>query len=72
METQSQTVTAITAAIDETALAAASMSSNTASIYEDTEAVAHKISMLGARFGSLTGSLVTLKASTSAFAEATA
>ena len=72
METQAQTVTAITAAVDETALAAASMSSNTASIYEDTEAVAQKISMLGDRFGSLTNSLVTLKSSTSSFAEAAA
>ena len=69
MEIQAQTVSAITAAVDETALAAASMSSNTAAIYEDTEAVAQEIGMLSEQFGSLTNDLVTLKASTSTFAE---
>ena len=70
METQAQTATAITAAVDETALAAASMSSNTASISEETEAVAQKISMFSERFGFLTNSLETLKSGTSSFAAA--
>ena len=43
MEAQAQTVTAITAAVDETALAADSMSATIAAIREDTEAVASEI-----------------------------
>src|SRR5919107_2971576 len=43
MEVQAQTVTMITAAVDETALAADSMSSTIAAIREDTENVAREI-----------------------------
>ncbi len=43
MEAQAQTVTAITAAVDETALAADSMSNTIATIREDTEGVAREM-----------------------------
>ena len=43
MDAQSQTVTMITAAVDETALAADSMSSNISAIRQDTEIVASEI-----------------------------
>ena len=49
MEVQAQTVTAITAAVDETALAADSMSDTIAAIREDTEAVASEIDTLEQR-----------------------
>jgi methyl-accepting chemotaxis protein len=56
-------VTAITAAVDETALAADSMSGTIAAIREDTEgvaneldAVSHGIDMLDRRFGDLSAS----------------
>ncbi|MBN8850069.1 MAG: chemotaxis protein, partial [Sphingomonas sp.] len=67
-EAQAQTVTAITTAVDETALAAASMSSTIAAIREDTEAVAGEIDAFGAGFDSLSGRLVVLKASAGDFA----
>ena len=50
MEAQAQTVTAITAAVDETALAADSMSDTIAAIREDTETVASEIDTLEQRF----------------------
>ncbi len=50
MEAQAQTVTAITAAVDETALAADSMSNTIAAIREDTEAVANDIDGVGRGF----------------------
>ena len=46
MDAQSQTVTMITAAVDETALAADSMSSNISAIRQDTEIVASEIDAL--------------------------
>jgi len=51
METQAQTVTMITAAVDETALAADSMSSTIAAIRQDTESVASEIDGLTRNFG---------------------
>jgi methyl-accepting chemotaxis protein len=57
MESQAQTVTAITAAVDETALAADSMSHTIAAIREDTETVATEIDRLGVGFDSLAGRL---------------
>jgi len=60
-------VTAITAAVDETALAADSMSNTIATIREDTEAVANEIDGVGKGFDSLDGQLGQLKASASDF-----
>lgn len=50
MDAQSQTVTMITAAVDETALAADSMSSNISAIRQDTEIVASEIDELECGF----------------------
>lgn len=50
MDAQSQTVTMITAAVDETALAADSMSSNISAIRQDTEIVASEIDELEGGF----------------------
>ncbi|KQM96537.1 MULTISPECIES: methyl-accepting chemotaxis protein [unclassified Sphingomonas] len=63
MEVQAQTVTAITAAVDETALAADSMSSTIAAIREDTETVASEIDRVGDGFTSLDQELGALKSS---------
>ena len=68
MEAQAQTVTAITAAVDETALAADSMSNTIAAIRADTETVAGQIDALGAGFDSLAGRLGTLNGSADEFA----
>ena len=67
MEAQAQTVTAITAAVDETALAADSMSNTIAAIREDTETVASEIDRVGEGFDTLDGQLGTLKASAGDF-----
>ena len=68
MEAQAQTVTAITAAVDETALAADSMSGTIAAIREDTEAVAVEIDAFGTGFASLSARLALLKSSAGDFA----
>ncbi|WP_235532952.1 methyl-accepting chemotaxis protein, partial [Sphingomonas sp. Leaf412] len=68
MESQAQTVTAITAAVDETALAADSMSHTVATIREDTETVATEIDALGAGFSLLSGRLGTLEGRAGEFA----
>jgi len=68
MEAQAQTVTAITAAVDETALAADSMSNTIAAIREDTEAVADDIDGVGRGFDRLDARLGTLKGSAGDFA----
>jgi methyl-accepting chemotaxis protein len=67
MEVQAQTVTAITAAVDETALAADSMSATIGAIREDTEAVASEIDQVGQGFAVLDGQLGSLKGSASDF-----
>ena len=67
MEAQAQTVTAITAAVDETALAADSMSNTIAAIREDTEGVATEIEAVGEGFDALDGRLGTLKNSAGDF-----
>jgi len=54
MELQAQTVTMITAAVDETALAADSMSSTIAAIRSDTENVARDIDQVEQGFGRFT------------------
>ncbi len=51
MDDQAQTVTTITAAVDETALAADTMSSTIAAIRVDTENVASEIDALEGGFG---------------------
>jgi methyl-accepting chemotaxis protein len=67
MEVQAQTVTAITAAVDETALAADSMSATIGAIREDTEAVASEIDRVGQGFAALDSQLGSLKFSASDF-----
>ena len=67
MEAQAQTVTAITAAVDETALAADSMSTTIAAIREDTETVASEIDGVGKGFDMLDVRLGNLKNSAGDF-----
>jgi len=61
METQAQTVTMITAAVDETALAADSMSTTISAIRADTESVAGEIDHLEAGFRRVDGELSRLE-----------
>jgi methyl-accepting chemotaxis protein len=61
MDAQSQTVTMITAAVDETALAADSMSSNISAIRQDTEIVASEIDALETGFSDVQQHLGGLK-----------
>ena len=61
METQARTVTAITAAVDETALAADSMSSTIAAIRTDTEHVAGEIDRVGRGFAHLDEELAAMR-----------
>ncbi|WP_425506157.1 methyl-accepting chemotaxis protein [Sphingomonas aerophila] len=68
MEVQAQTVTAITAAVDETALSADSMANNIACIREDTKAVAAEIDTLGHGFSAVNDLLVGLEARAVAYA----
>jgi hypothetical protein len=68
MEAQAQTVTAITAAVDETALAADVMSTNITMIHEDTETVAAQIDGVGRGFDVLDGRLGNLRTSAGDFA----
>jgi methyl-accepting chemotaxis protein len=67
VEAHAQTVTAITAAVDETALAADSMSNTIAAIREDTEGVASEIERVGKGFDLLDGRLASLKSSAGDF-----
>ena len=68
MEVQAQTVTAITAAVDETALAADSMSSTIATIRTDTENVAGEIDALETDFAEVDGRLGDLRGAAEDFA----
>ncbi|MDO6413126.1 methyl-accepting chemotaxis protein [Sphingomonas sp. BIUV-7] len=61
METQAQTVTMITAAVDETALAADAMSGTIAAIRSGTENLAGTIDSLDTGFRDVDGKLVTLE-----------
>ncbi len=61
MEIQAQTVTMITAAVDETALAADTMSTTIAAIRLDTESVATEIDNLEIGFDSVNAKLATLE-----------
>ena len=67
MEAQAQTVTAITAAVDETALAADSAAVTVATIRADTEAVAREIDLLGLGFGDVDDRLAELEAAADGF-----
>lgn len=67
MEVQAQTVTMITAAVDETALAARMMSNTIAAIHADTETVAAQICEVGQGFDRLDGRLHLLQDSADGF-----
>jgi len=68
MESQAQTVTAITAAVDETALAADSMAHTIATIREDTENVAREMGTLADDVGDVDDRLGGLKGAADDFA----
>ncbi len=65
MEIQAQTVTMITAAVDETALAADTMSTTIAAIRYDTESVATEIDTLETGFDSVNAKLAALEGAAS-------
>jgi methyl-accepting chemotaxis protein len=67
MELQAQTVTMITAAVDETALAADSMSSTIAAIRSDTENVARDIDSVEQGFGRFSQQIEDFRSTTSDF-----
>ena len=67
MEVQAQTVTMITAAVDETALAADSMSATIAAIREDTESVASEIDAVESGFANVDDRLTRFRAATAEF-----
>jgi len=67
MELQAQTVTMITAAVDETALAADSMSSTIAAIRSDTESVAKDIDQVEQGFGRFSEQIANFKSTAKAF-----
>jgi len=67
MELQAQTVTMITAAVDETALAADSMSSTIAAIRSDTESVARDIDQVEQGFGRFTDQVGDFRNATAEF-----
>jgi methyl-accepting chemotaxis protein len=69
MDAQSQTVTMITAAVDETALAADSMSSNISAIRQDTEIVASEIDALEVGFSEVQSHLGGLRDKSLRFVE---
>ena len=69
MELQAQTVTMITAAVDETALAADSMSSTIAAIRADTENVAKDIDQVEQGFGRFSEQITSFKSTTKAFVD---
>jgi methyl-accepting chemotaxis protein len=72
MEAQAHTVTAITAAVDETALAADSMSHTVAAIRADTEGVASEIDALESEFANVGSRLEALRGSAEEFAQSVA
>lgn len=72
MEVQAQTVTAITAAVDETALAADSMSATIGAIREDTKTVADEMASLEREFGEIDEQLSQLTETTTEFSTSAA
>ena len=69
MEAQARTVTAITAAVDETALAADSMSHTIAAIREDTVVVAREVQALASESGDVDGRLARLRSAADEFSD---
>jgi methyl-accepting chemotaxis protein len=67
MEAQAQTVTMITAAVDETALAADSMSGTIAAIRVDTESVAVDVEQVESDFREVNAQLASIETTTSDF-----
>ncbi|HEU0135141.1 MAG TPA: methyl-accepting chemotaxis protein [Allosphingosinicella sp.] len=67
MEVQARTVTMITAAVDETAMAADSMSATIASIRTDTETVAREIDLVESGFANVDDRLTRFRAATADF-----
>jgi methyl-accepting chemotaxis protein len=67
MEVQARTVTMITAAVDETALAADSMSGTIAAIRHDTETVASEIDSVESGFANVDDRLTRFRAATAEF-----
>jgi methyl-accepting chemotaxis protein len=67
MDTQSQTVTMITAAVDETALAADSMSANITAIRTEAQAFNKDLDEVGVGFGDLDDRLRNFADTTRAF-----
>jgi methyl-accepting chemotaxis protein len=67
MDVQTQTVTRITAAVDETALAADAMSGSISAICSETEAVSAEIAALNSGFGEVDRKLGSLEAAASDF-----
>ena len=67
MELQAQTVTMITAAVDETALTADSMSSTIAAIRMDTETVVSEIDAVEQKFGEVDEQMARFKQSIDSF-----
>lgn len=61
MELQAQTVTAITAAVDQTALAADATAGNMATIMQEGQAFARDFEVLGQEFAAIDNSLVALR-----------
>ena len=72
MEVQARTVAAITAAVDETALAADTMSATIDMIRHDTEAVATEIALLGQEFGTVDDKLNVLRGAADGFSASVA
>ncbi len=69
MEAQAQTVTAITAAVDETALAADATAGNMVAIMHDGQAIARDFDTLGTEFAAIDDRLTALRTAAEAFAE---
>ncbi len=67
MEVQTQTVTRITSAVDETALAADAMSGSIGAICAETENMSREIAELSTGFGEVDSKLVSLEAAASNF-----
>jgi methyl-accepting chemotaxis protein len=72
MEVQAQTVTAITAAVDETALAADSMSATIGAIREDTKSVTSEIDTLQRDFAEVDDRLSQLRLAADTFSTSVA
>ena len=72
MDAQARTVASITAAVDETALAADTMSATIDMIRGDAEAVANEITLLGQDFGLIDDKLSVLRGAADGFSSSVA